>query len=63
MSSAQEEYNVNESSDDESGYSYTDFYGDDGDSADEDVGIAVAEESWNSVHTRFTKEADQDPDR
>ena len=63
MSSAHEECDLDALIEDDSGYSYADFYGEDGDSADEDVGIAMAEKSWNSVQTRFTEEADQDPDR
>ena len=42
----------------EGGYSYTDYYGDEGDSADEEIGVELAEQIWCSSYSAGRKDFD-----
>ena len=53
------EFDPGSESDAGSGYSYHDYYGEDGDSADDEIGADYAEEIWNEnqKRTSFTEAA------
>ena len=45
----------------DSGYAYSDYYGEGGDDADEEIGLAEARSIWDRMQSRAFKEANEGP--